>query len=413
MRKENSARQWKAIIILTMILILCSFLWVLTGNNVSDVMIEEKLWENPGTMVISEGSPQSFGAKLQALSACVMDAENCRVLYGKEENTVRKMASTTKIMTCILALELGNLSDIVTVSSYAASMPDVQLNIRQGEQYRLGDLLYSMMLESHNDSAVAVAEHIGGSEEEFCKMMTQKAKDLGAVHTSFQTANGLDKENHYTTAADMGRIAAYAVKNPLFLEIVGTQTKQISEVNGKRSFFLKNIDRYLYMDKDALGIKTGFTGEAGYCFVGATRFQNTILITVVLGSGWPPHKEYKWSDTKSLVSYVRKAYDTKVFEFSPENLGNLCVNGGRKPQVRIGISEGWSEEMIAQEETYAVTYLIPKSVCAPVEMGSTIGYALLTVGEDVVKVLPVTALEDVPQYEMTEVWEKITGFLFF
>ena len=130
--------------------------------------------------------------ELYAQSAVLMDADSGRILYGKNMEETRPMASTTKIMTCILALERADLEDTVEVSAYAASMPDVQLNIRQGEQYRLGDLLYSLMLESHNDSAVAIAEHVGGTVEGFADLMNEKAASLGCENTWFITPNGLD-----------------------------------------------------------------------------------------------------------------------------------------------------------------------------------------------------------------------------
>ena len=144
--------------------------------------------ENTGTESV-EGIKES---SLYAQSAVLMDADSGRVLYGKNSTDVLPMASTTKIMTLLVALENGNLSDVVTVSSYAASMPDVQLNIREGEQYYLKDLLYSLMLESHNDSAVAIAEGIAGSTEKFAQMMNQKAKEIGCENTTFITPNGLD-----------------------------------------------------------------------------------------------------------------------------------------------------------------------------------------------------------------------------
>ena len=124
---------------------------------------------------------------ISAKSAVVIDGETNSIIFQKNMSEQLSMASTTKIMTCILALENGNMEDVVTVSSYAASMPDVQLHIKEGEQYRLGDLLYSLMLESHNDVAVAVAEHVAGSCEEFSKLMNQKAKEIGCKNTLFIT----------------------------------------------------------------------------------------------------------------------------------------------------------------------------------------------------------------------------------
>lgn len=155
--------------------------------------------------------------QLYAQAAVLMDADSGRVLYGKNEDAVLPMASTTKIMTCILALEYGDLEQIAEASAYAAGMPKVKLYVKQGEKFRLKDLLYSLMLESHNDAAVVVAEAVGGSVEQFAAMMNQKARDIGCYDTYFITPNGLDAtvnetgKTHATTAADLAKIMAYCV----------------------------------------------------------------------------------------------------------------------------------------------------------------------------------------------------------
>ena len=189
--------------------------------------------------------------QLYAQSAVLMDADSGRVLYGKNPEAKLPMASTTKIMTCILALEYGDTEQIVEASSYAAGMPKVKLYVKEGEKYRLGDLLYSLMLESHNDSAVVVAEAVGGSVEKFAAMMNQKARDIGCYDTYFITPNGLDakvNENgkvHSTTAADLAKIMAYCVmdspKKEEFLEITRTQGYDFSNADGTRSFHCSNF----------------------------------------------------------------------------------------------------------------------------------------------------------------------------
>ncbi|CDC45102.1 d-alanyl-D-alanine carboxypeptidase [Clostridium sp. CAG:58] len=165
------------------------------------------LWPIQTEAVQAPGEEAPAPLELRARAAVLMDGDTGRILYGKNQDQTLPMASTTKIMTCILALENASLDDVVEVSSYAASMPDVQLNIREGEQYRLEDLLYSLMLESHNDTAAAIAEHVAGTREAFADMMNQKARDIGCRDTFFITPNGLDAEDpdtgriHSTTAA--------------------------------------------------------------------------------------------------------------------------------------------------------------------------------------------------------------------
>lgn len=258
--------------------------------------------------------------ELYARSAVLMDADSGRILFEKEGNVPLPMASTTKIMTCILALENGNLEDDVEVSEYAASMPDVQLHIRAGEHYQLKHLLYSLMLESHNDSAVAIAEHIGGSVEGFADMMNKKAKEIGCKQTCFITPNGLDAQKevetpdgkketvaHSTTAADLARIMSYCIKTSPkqaeFLEITRTDSYSFSNAEGSRKFSCRNHNAFLQMMQGALSGKTGFTGKAGYCYVGALERDGRTFVAALLACGWPNHKTYKWSDTKKLMKY--------------------------------------------------------------------------------------------------------------
>lgn len=268
-------------------------------------------------------------SKLHAICACLYDATNERVLYSKNGDEVRAMASTTKIMTCILALEYGNLDDIVTVSKYAASMPDVQLNAKENEQYRLGDLLYSLMLESHNDVAVIIAEHISGSVLEFSKLMNDKARDLCCFDTYFITPNGLDGSinkdgktlKYSTTATDLAKIMAYCIKNPKFLEITTTKSYTFNTkatnadglvVDSTRSFTVTNKNAFLDMMEGVISGKTGFTGDAGYCYVCAFKKDGKTFVVTLLGCGWPNNKTYKWQDSKYLLNYGLDNYESKT-----------------------------------------------------------------------------------------------------
>ena len=231
------------------------------------------------------------------------------ITKDKNENEKMPMASTTKIMTCIVALESGKMNQIIKVSSKAASMPKVKMYAKNGEQYYLKDLLYAMMLESFNDAAMIVAEGIGGSQEEFAKMMNKKAKEIGAKNTNFVTPNGLDADNHYSTAYDMALIGAYATKNKQFNEITNTKSYSFTDVSAKRSITVNNKDMFLAMDNEAIGIKTGFTGKAGYCFVGAVKSNGRHFVSCVLACGWPPNKSYKWKDTTALMNHGKREYN--------------------------------------------------------------------------------------------------------
>ena len=202
-------RRWKKMIALSLL-----FIFFSSNHIPAEPLPQDNPDETQEENEIGIEEPKN----LYALSACLMDADSGRILFGKEEDVRRANASTTKIMTLIVTLEYADLNDVVTFSDYAASQPDVQLNGASGEQFLLKDLCFSLMLESHNDSAVAIAEHVAGSVEAFAGLMNEKAAELGCMDTYFITPNGLDKEDekgfHGTTAADLARIKAEKLPIP-------------------------------------------------------------------------------------------------------------------------------------------------------------------------------------------------------
>ena len=254
--------------------------------------------------------------QLYAASAVLIDADSGRILYGKSANTQMANASTTKILTGIIALEEGSPEDVVTVSEYACSMPQVKLGFSAGDTFYLQDLLLSLMLESHNDTAVAIAEHIAGSVEEFAEMMNHKAEEIGCTDSHFVTPNGLDREDeggeHMTTAYDLSRIMAYCIRNKDFLAITQTASAQISTTDGSEQYSLTNHNTLLEMMDGVLSGKTGFTAKAGYCYVGAYQNGEHTYTFALLACGWPSHREYKWSDSEQLIDYANDHYSDRV-----------------------------------------------------------------------------------------------------
>lgn len=357
--------------------------------------------------------------ELYALSACLMDADSGRVLYDKNADEVRAMASTTKIMTLIVALEYANEDDIVTVSPYAASMPDVQLNIMAGEQYRLGDLYYAMMLESFNDVAVTIAEYIGEcyalNQDDrtantdikarsyddskkyvhtFAKLMNEKAKELGCENTYFITPNGLDAEDengkHSTTAKELAVIASYAIKNERFNDIIGTRQYSFCEVNGTRNCSAYNKDAFLNQMNGAFGIKTGFTGNAGYCFVGALKSDGRTFISVVLGSGWPSNRTYKWKDTRKLMEYgINNFFPRTVFS-TIEDYKDVMVKDGMEESTSTCI-KGDLSLILCEADDVRVVYELEDYIDAPVSAGDVVGKAIIYVNGQRMGSFPITA----------------------
>lgn len=330
---------------------------------------------------------QTAPSQLHAKYALLMDADDRRVLYEKDGYEQVPMASTTKIMTLLVALEHASPDRVVTVSQYAASMPKVKLHVKEGEQYRLGDLFYSLMLESHNDSAVVIAEAVGGSVEEFARLMNEKAQSLGAVHTHFVTPNGLDDEQHYTTAYDLALIASTAIENPEFCKIIQTPSYTFREQTTGRSFTVNNKDRFLTSYEGAIGIKTGFTGNAGYCFVGAVKREDRQLVSVVLASGWPPNKTFKWKDTVQLMNYGTQAFQKKEVvrkgtRFQPVPVADSIEGGSITPYAAENVAL-----LVGKEEEVTFDISLPNQLEAPVKKNATVGKMTILINNEPYKVI--------------------------
>ncbi|MBE5883107.1 MAG: D-alanyl-D-alanine carboxypeptidase [Lachnospiraceae bacterium] len=418
------------------------------------------VWVQVGVTVSAEGEAAAE-LSLYATSAVLLDADSGRVLYGKNADAPMAMASTTKIMTCIVVLEqVEDLGEMVTVSAYASSMPKVKLYIKQGEQYQVRELLFSLMLESHNDAAVALAEYVGkrylGEElknkdtatytaEEskqavaaFAALMNEKARELGCTETHYITPNGLDatetitletgetvQKEHHTTATELARIMSYcikeSVKRDLFLEI--TRTPSYSFTRNNRSFTCANHNSFLTMMDGALSGKTGFTNKAGYCYVGALQRDDRTFVVALLACGWPNNKSYKWSDTKEMMQYGLDYYNYR--DYAPKvSLQEVYVEGGVIPNGSpyeskyIAVTGDKLEEplrLLTTEKEQVVVRVSQKDFCqAPVRAGDEAGsvsyYLREENGEEtLIKELPLYFAEDVKRldfsYILRYIWE--------
>ena len=343
--------------------------------------------------------------ELYALGACLMDAESGRVLYEKNGYEIMANASTTKIMTCIIALECGAMDDVVTISKYASSMPDVQLNAREGDNFYLKDLLYSLMLESHNDSAVAIAEHIAVSVDEFAEMMNQKAKDIGCYDTYFITPNGLDAtddENdrfHSTTARDLSKIMAYCIKNQDFLEITQTKNYSFNNIEGNRSYSVNNKNAFLDMMDGVISGKTGFTNDAGYCYVCALERDGKIYTIALLGCGWPYNKNYKWKDSKTLFNYGINNYSTSSLSNEDIELPKIMIKNGyittKNNDIKLNLNNDIYVGCYINSDNFQVLTKGDEEIryeidfnnvmCAPISKGDIVGKVKYSIGDEVLK----------------------------
>lgn len=269
------------------------------GAMVKSTFVGSKFVDASGKKV------SSSALSLSAPSAVLIDAETGKVIYQKNASQNRPNASTTKIMTAILALEYAGLNDSVSVSAYAASQEEVKLYMNPGEVYRMQDLLYAMLLPSYNDVAVAIAEHISGSVQNFADLMNQKARQLGCKNTTFVTPNGLELGNHGSSALDLAKMLRYAMKDDLFRQIIQTGTYSFSCLSNGRGFTVYSTDDMLGQMSGFLGGKTGWTTLAGHCFAGAMRKNGKTYISVVLGCA---SSESRWRDTRTLLNYGAANY---------------------------------------------------------------------------------------------------------
>lgn len=347
-------------------------------------------------------------------SYALMDGDTGRVLVGKEEETAMANASTTKILTCIVTLENCSLDEVVTISANAANQPKVRYGVKEGENYSLEEMLYGLMLESYNDCAVAIAEHVAGSEEAFSEMLNTKAKDIGCQDTYFITPNGLDAENeggfHHTTAEDLCRIMAYCVwespKKDLFLEI--TQTRSYG------SFVNRNA--FLDQMEGVLSGKTGFTAKAGYCYVAALEQAGERYTIALLACGWPNNKTYKWHDARQLFSYGMENYEIKEVvlkdmveeveiegyvsrpAFSKLNQNSILELMGKRKTYQLLMAEG---EQLKEE------YLLYKNIELPIEKGEILGLCNLYIGDVQIDSIPLIATKFCERWNFEKILEAI------
>jgi len=335
--------------------------------------------------------------EVSAETAVLMDGVSRRVLFNKNAHWRRPMASTTKIMTAILAMEKGDLEEVIEVSEKAANTGGSSVWLEAGETKTLEELLYGLMLRSGNDAAVAIAEHIGGSVEEFTSMMTCKAKEIGATNTSFKNPHGLHHEEHYTTAYDMALIAAHAMNHHTFYRISSSPWAVISWSEQEWDRVLYNQNKLLESYRGADGVKTGWTTPAGRCFVGSATRDDYRLIVAVLNA------PDMWEDATKLLDYGYEAFQRKKLISQGQVVKTVEVKYSREKQV----------EVMAQEDVYyplkpgekeKIRYLfkLAEPYTAPLKSGEVMGEMKMIMDGEEIDSVALTVTEDVlraPFYE--------------
>lgn len=306
----------------------------------------------------------SANPEISAEYACLAEAVTGQIIYEYNGHSQHSMASTTKIMTALVALENCSPDELVTVSRNAAYQEGSRAYLAQGEKIKMEDLLYGLLLNSGNDAAVAVAEHVSGTEAAFAQKMTEKAISLGATNTSFKNASGLDAENHYTTAADLAKITGEALKNPTFREIVSRKSKTVDYSGGK--LYFSNHNKLLKHYNGCIGVKTGFTKKTGRCLVSAAERDGITLICVTLRAS------DDWNDHKKLLDYGFENVHHEIIAEKGKNLKNIptasekLISAVTAEEITIPLVSG------EKRKTELIVHAIP-FIGDSVEKGDKIG----------------------------------------
>ena len=327
-----------------------------------------------------------FALGVSAQSAIVIDAVYGNVLYEKNAHTKMTMASTTKIMTALCAVEEGDLDKKIKVDDSAVGVEGSSIYLKYGEELTLRELVYGLMLNSGNDAAVAIACAVSGSVEKFAQLMNYKAHEIGVKNTQFKNPNGLDEEGHYTTAYDLAKITAYALKNEEFRKISATQRYTISGPEGDR--YLKNHNKLLSRMEGCIGVKTGFTKKSGRCLVSACQRDKKEVVCVTLNA------PDDWNDHMAMTDFALSQITVKPVAKKDESLGMVSVKNGEKKSVEAVVKNDFFVSA-ADGRKYVAIYKKPENVCAPVKAGQKIGYLEFYMEDELKKTLPVIAKESI------------------
>lgn len=373
--KFSSKRVTKKIVSVIVIMMLCTLLQPMTAQAVS----------------------------MSAQTAALVDVESGRVLYSKNGDQKMKIASLTKIMTAILAIENADLNSTVKTGKKAYGVEGSSIYLKLNEKMKLHDMLYGLMLRSGNDAATAIAEHISGSMEKFADLMNKKALDIGMEGTLFSNSHGLDwGEGNYSTANDMAKLLAYSLRNPVFKEIVSTKVKKVPWEGESyyRVFYNKNKMLSLYPGGD--GVKTGYTKQAGRCLASSASKDGWQLATIVLNApDW-------WRDSGRLLDYGFNQYHRQLVLETETPLQEVDVTIGQSDRVQlVAKKEIYYPIKVDEEQLFTYTWEIPDSVKAPVKQNQQIGEVLVHFNDEVIAKIPLYSVDEVKKLSW---FERFLGF---
>ncbi len=330
--------------------------------------------------------------ELYAKAYALLELETGRIICGKNQMQELPMASTTKIMTCILAIESGRLEEPVTAGAEEIRVEGSSLGLQEGDVMTLHDMLRGLMMVSGNDAAQVIATFVGGTMENFVQMMNDKAKELGLTHTSYANPHGLYDDDHYTTAQELATLAAYALKNPVFCDIVSTPTAKIHYIDsasGERDRTLKNSNTLLTTLEGCIGVKTGYVKKSGRCLVSAAERDGAGVVCVVLNCS------NSWEESRQLIEYGFK--NVTYMDIVSDTVSyDLNVVGGVSDTVSVQNAGFLSSSLRRQDaENLQVRVVLPRFVYAPVQQGEAVGKICVYLGDELFEEIDMIAMQTV------------------
>lgn len=345
---------------------------------------------------------EAYEVNSAALAMVVLEGNTNTVLYSKNANQELAMASTTKIVTAILAIEnCKDLDEKFLVSEKAIGIEGTSIYLKSGERLSMRELLYGLILASGNDCAVAIAEYFEG-EEHFVEMMNNLAESLGLEHTHFANPHGLDAEGHYTSAYDLAVLTSYALKNPTFKEIVSTERMVIEKNDLYQARYLKHKNRLLFTDKNCIGVKTGFTDNAGRCLVHAHEENGMQLISVVLNCG-PMFEECDRLTKLAMDNYKMKEF-VKPYNF----VSNIEIADSEKSEIGVITVKGFSKPILnTEEDLYEVKYIMPDRLVAPISLNQGVGTVQVLYNNEVIFESELITIEGAKNNDMKYLFDTI------
>ncbi|WP_044641565.1 D-alanyl-D-alanine carboxypeptidase family protein [Risungbinella massiliensis] len=341
-----------------------------------------------------------------AMSSVLMDVQTGRVLYGKNEEKEMKIASLTKIMTAIVAIEKGDLRQIVKISPNAVGVEGSSIYLKQGDQVSLETLLYGLMLRSGNDAATAIAEFIGGSVEGFVLLMNEKAQILGLEHTNFENPSGLDSPKHYSSAKDLATLTRYALQNQIFRQIVSTEVKDVSfpGEEWKRRFYNKNKMLKLYPYAD--GVKTGFTKQARRTLVSSATKDGRQLVAVTLNDG------DDWQDHINMFEYGFNQFEQETLLLKGQVVQKTEQKNRQGQSLYLSTSQEFHFPLTKEEKEMEL--MVEPVITMPLERikgeKETVGVARIKLKDKVLGTVPLVG-EYRKEKSIVSEWKKVLDYL--